>query len=222
MSQLVKLTITPCAIDASGNVSVETGKQFTVMLNPSKYSHTYAISYSDRKAFGQAGSLSRFNAIGAETVSFDIVIDGTGVVSSTAPDVKTQIRQLNDIVYKYDGNNHEPNHVRVLWGSFIFFGRLTSMSAEFSLFKPSGEPLRASLKLAFRGFMSKEEEKLKANRSSPDLSHVVEVRAGDNLPLLCHRVYKDASYYRQVARANNIVNFRDLKPGVRLHFPPLK
>jgi nucleoid-associated protein YgaU len=69
--------------------------------------------------------------------------------------------------------------------------------------------------------MSKEEESLKANRSSPDLSHTVEVQAGDTLPLLCHRIYKDAAYYPEVARANNIVDFRTLKPGLRLHFPPL-
>jgi len=221
MAELVKLTITPCDIDNSGNVTVESGKKFTVMMNPAKYSHTYAISYSDKTVMGQAGSVSRFNAVGAETVSFDIVLDGTGV-AGTGADVKTQIQKMNGTVYVYDGNSHEPNHVQLLWGSFIFFGRLTSMSADYTMFKPTGEPLRATLKLAFRGFMSKEEEQLRANRSSPDLSHVVVFRAGDTLPLLCHRIYRDAAYYVDVARANNIVDFRNIPPGSRLHFPPLE
>jgi hypothetical protein len=221
MGQLVKLTITPCEIE-DGVVAMDNTKKFTVMLNPDEYSHTHAISYDQKKAFGDVGTVVRFNAVGNETVTFTIFLDGTGVVSSTAPDVKTQIQQLNSIVYSYNGNDHEPNHVRLLWGTFIFFGRLTSMSSDFTMFKPSGAPLRAKVKLTFSGFMSKEEQALTANRSSPDLTHVVEIRAGDTLPLLCHRIYKDPSYYTDVARANNLVNFRDLKPGLRVHFPPLE
>jgi hypothetical protein len=222
-----KLKISPCTVDDSGNVTVNDGESFEVMLNPSSYSHAYSISYNQKEALGQLGSDSKFSGIKPEKVNFDMVIDGTGVVNLPipgigSPDVKTQIKQLTDIVYKYDGSNHEPNHVRLLWGSLIFFGRLDSLSVEYTLFKPSGEPLRAKVKLAFSGFMSKEEEALRANRSSPDLSHLIEVKAGDTLPLLCYRVYKDCSYYLEVARINNITNFRDLTPGSKLHFPPLR
>lgn len=195
------------------------------MLNPSGYSHSYSIGYNKKEGIGQLGSDSKFSGIKPEKVNFDIVIDGTGVVelpSSSSSDVKSQVKELTDIVYKYDGDNHEPNHVRVLWGSLIFFGRLESMSVEYTLFKPSGEPLRAKIKLGFSGFMSKEEEALRANRSSPDLSHLIEVKAGDTLPLLCYRIYKDSSYYLEVAKVNNITNFRDIKPGSKLHFPPLR
>jgi nucleoid-associated protein YgaU len=96
------------------------------------------------------------------------------------------------------------------------------MSVDYTLFKPSGEPLRAKVKLSFSGFMSKEEEALRANRSSPDLTHLIEVKAGDTLPMLCYRVYKDCSYYLEVAKVNGITNFRDLQLGTKLHFPPLR
>ena len=218
-----KLIISPCTIESNGKVTVDQREKYEVMLNPSGFTHQYAIEYNQKKALGQVGSDSKFSAVNAEKVSFDIVIDGTGVVNqSNGADVKTRVRQLNGIVYKYDGNNHEPNHVRILWGSLIFFGRLQSMSIEYTLFKPSGEPLRAKAKLAFAGFMSKEEAVLKADRSSPDLTHHIEVKAGDTLPLLCYRIYKDSSYYPEVAKANNMVNFRDIKPGTLIHFPPLR
>ena len=126
------------------------------------------------------------------------------------------------MVYTYDGTTHAPNHVRLLWGSLIFFGTLESMAVEYTLFKPSGEPLRAKIKLGFSGFVSKEEESLRANRSSPNLDHIVEVKSGDTLPLLCYRIYQDSTYYAEVAKVNNILNFRDLSPGDRLHFPPLR
>jgi len=220
-----RLRISPCKLDESGNVEVDDSAAFELMLNPSSYSHAYSINYSNKEALGRLGSDSKFSGVNPEKVNFDIVIDGTGVVvaaSGKTPDVKTQVKSLSTIVYQYDGDTHEPNHLRVLWGSLIFFGRLDSMDVEYTLFKPDGEPLRAKIKLAFSGFISKEEEALRANRSSPDLSHIIEVKAGDTLPLLCYRVYKDSSYYMEVASANNLTHFRDIKPGTKLHFPPLR
>jgi hypothetical protein len=222
VAELVKLSIARCAIAASGSVSVDRNKTFDVMINPSNYSHAYSISYNKKKVQGQIGSETKFSTVEPEKVGFDIVLDGTGAVEGSSDDVTTQMRKLTEVVYQYDGEEHEPPHLRVLWGSFIFFGRLDALSSEYSLFKPSGDPLRAKVKLSFVGFMSREEEALKANRSSPDLTHVVSVRAGDTLPLLCQRIYKDASYYLEVARINDIVDFRSLPPGVELHFPPLR
>ena len=222
-----KLAISPCTIENNGHVTVDHTRLFEVMLNPATYSHAYSIDYNQKNAMGQSGANSKFSAVNPDAVTFDIVMDGTGVVNTSAPssgskDVKTQIQQLKDIVYQYQGNSHQPNHVRLLWGTLIFFGRLKSMSVDYTLFKPTGEPLRAKLALAFVGFMSTEEEALRANRSSPDLTHRVEVKAGDTLPLLCYRIYKDSSYYPKVAAVNQLTNFRHLTPGMRLHFPPLR
>jgi len=47
------------------------------------------------------------------------------------------------------------------------------------------------------------------------------VRDGDTLPLLCHRIYGDPGYYLDVARHNQLTDFRQLRPGAKLHFPPL-
>jgi len=218
------LTLSPCKVDDAGNISVDKSKKaFEVMINPSGYNHGFTIKSNKKEPLGNAGSDARFSGVRPETVGFDIVIDGTGVVDpGDSPDVKIQVQELKDVVYTYDGTTHAPNHVRLLWGSLIFFGTLDSMSVEYTLFKPSGEPLRAKVKLTFSGFVSKEEESLRASRSSPDLDHIIEVKSGDTLPLLCYRVYQDSTYYAEVAKVNNILNFRDLSPGDRLHFPPLR
>ncbi len=60
-----------------------------------------------------------------------------------------------------------------------------------------------------------------AGRGSPDLTHLVTVRAGDTLPLLCERIYREPGYYLDVARINGLSAFRQLQPGSRLRFPPL-
>jgi nucleoid-associated protein YgaU len=52
--------------------------------------------------------------------------------------------------------------------------------------------------------------------------HLRLIKAGDNLPALCFEIYGDPGYYLQVARANNIDNFRNLIPGTKVFFPPLE
>lgn len=222
-----KLTITPCDIDDKGNITgARKSESIEVMLNPSGYTHGYEVCYNNQMALGQSSPQPKYKNSGKEKVNFDIVIDGTGVVpvpdSEKGIDVKTRVNSLNDTVYRYVGTHHQPNTLQLLWGSLLFYGRLSSMSVEYTLFKPSGEPLRAKVKLAFVGYVSSTEEALKANKSSPDLSHIVDVKAGDSLPLLCFRIYKNSAYYLEVAKSNGITNFRDIRPGTKLRFPPLR
>lgn len=224
--QLKKLELTACSIE-EGQVKINKSKTFSVMLNPSSVSLKQSISYNKQQSMGQLDSESKFQAYNSQTLSFEMLLDGTGAIVSNNDknkndEVKSQIDKINDIVYDYDGHKHEPNHVRVLWGSLIFFCRLDNMSTQYSLFKPDGDPLRAKLNMSFSGFMSKKEQSLTANRSSPDLTHVIQVKAGDTLPALCYQIYKDASYYIEIARLNHLTNFRVLQAGSTLHFPPLR
>ena len=59
------------------------------------------------------------------------------------------------------------------------------------------------------------------NDSSPDLTHLRDVRDGDTLPLLAYDIYGNAQLYLEVARVNKLVNFRRLRSASRLSFPPL-
>ena len=222
-----KLVISPCTIDSSGNVSVVNAKKFEVMLNPSSYKQTQTIRYNMEKAQGDVEPDPNFSAVNPRKVNFSIIIDGTGVVNLPIPgtgsaDVKTQIDQLNDIVYRYQGDRHEPNHVRLLWGSLKFYGRLESMTINYTLFAPGGRPLRAEVAMAFVSFLTGKEKELRTNQRSPDMTHIVEFKAGDTLPHVCNRIYGDGAYYQQVARINNITDFRAIKPGTTIYFPPLR
>lgn len=219
-----KLKISPCQVDEAGNITVDDSLAFfEALINPSQYSHEMKISYNTKKTLGQSGGEPKFAAICPEVLTLpELVLDGTGVVPSDALlEVQDLVDTLLGVIYAYNGENHEPNHVRLLWGNLIFFGRVNSVNIDYTLFRPDGTPLRAKVKLGMIGYMSREESTLRANRSSPDLSHIVEVKAGDTLPLLCNRIYKNSAYYLEVARINNLTNFRLLEPGMKLRFPPL-
>ncbi|WP_293905381.1 hypothetical protein [Phenylobacterium sp.] len=224
-AQKSQLAINRVTVETNGSITVDRSKPFKAMLNPSEFKHERKIRYNKQMTLGQLGSPLRFSGVQPDTVSFSILLDGTGAVPRIAGEPQLEViehlKVLTDVVYKYDGQEHEPDHVRLLWGTLILYGRMESMSTQYTLFKPSGDPLRAKVDLKFAGFMSTKEAELAANRSSPDLSHLVEVREGDTLPLLCNRIYGDPGYYVEVARFNGLDGFRRLTPGSQLHFPPL-
>lgn len=221
---MIQLSIKPCVV-AKGKVDVKAAAQsFVAMLNPSTLKRGYTINYDSARAVGNDAQEQKFGSAGDETLNFDLLLDGTGVVSpgSMPAAVEDQVELLRAIVYKYDGDDHQPHVVRIQWGGFIFYGRLQSLSLDYTLFAPSGSPLRAKLALGFVAYRSSRQTQLEANRHSPDLTREIEVKAGDSLPLLCQRVYDDSAYYLAVARYNRITNFRALAPGTKLIFPPLR
>lgn len=202
--------------------------QFQALINPASLNHQLGISYnsdsSSHLPIGKSAVESKLSQYQQEKLSFELVLDGTGVVPSSAPvEVSQQVKQLKNVVYHYVGEKHEPSIVKLQWGqSFSFIGRLSSMTLDYTLFKPGGDPLRAKIKLNFGSYMSNKQEALKADRQSPDLTHQVRVKAGDTLPLLCYRQYRDSSYYLAVAAFNQLDSISALKPGTVLYFPPLR
>lgn len=45
------------------------------------------------------------------------------------------------------------------------------------------------------------------------MTHIRVVAAGDNLPLMCERIYGDSRHYLWVADHNRLTDFRNLRPG---------
>lgn len=218
--ELVKLKIVAYTDE---EFSTEAGKDYEVVINPSKYTHNYNINYKDNESMGDTAGAPKFEKYSAESVSFSIVLDGSGVVpvSGERKNVYEQLKALKDVVYTFNGAIHEPNYVQLLWGTMLFNGRTTSFKVEYNLFKPNGLPLRANVDLDFKGFTSKDLSTKVANLSSPDLSHIITVKAGDTLPNLCHKIYKDSTYCVEIAQINSLKSFRYIKPGTQLLFPPL-
>lgn len=216
-----KLKISPCDIN-DGVATVNGDPAFEAMINPSGYQQSSAIKYAKNPAVG-VNTEKKFSATTADKITFkELILDGTGVVEgSSATSVRAQIELLRKVAYNYQGSDHEPPVVEISWGPLLFKARLESLTIDYTLFKPSGEPLRAKISMGLVVYTSTEEALREASLESPDLTHLVEVKAGDTLPLLCYQIYKDCSHYIAVARLNNLSQFRQLEPGQVLRFPPL-
>jgi Contractile injection system tube protein len=201
----------------------DSDKIFTAFVNPASINYRVNIHYNVPERSGNGvGQQVQYNRTEPERISFSLDLDGTGVIGNEKINVDEKVEEFKDVTLKYDGTKHEPQEVKLAWGSFIFECRLESLDINYTLFAPSGRPLRAKLNVAFIGTMSEDEAARRRNNSSPDLSHVRVVQAGDTLPLMCFQIYGDCTVYLEVARMNNLVDFRRLKPGTEIVFPPIK
>jgi hypothetical protein len=206
----------------------QTGSPFTVWINPASYTHDFTICYSDRQAQGSNGPSPEYNRVGQETISFDLLFDATGVIPPPIPGtplpsdgVAGLIEAFVALVATVNGTIHRPNYLKLSWAQLQFQCVLSKLNINYTLFKPNGTPIRAKVAVTFLSFASEKQLAAEANMTSPDLTHIVTVVAGDTLPALCHRIYGSSTYYLKVAAHNRLIGFRNLKPGMRLLFPPL-
>lgn len=210
--------------------------EFKSLLNPEKYVFKYQIEQNEDQASGTSSSAPRFDKALPEDLQLEFFFDRTGVITdyggAGSEDDKVykdegsgiidDVESFKNVVFDYNGEEHRPNYLVISWGTLLFKGTLEQMDITFKLFKPDGTPLRAVAKAKFKGFVEDNLRVARENNSSPDLTHVRTVKEGDTLPLMAYRIYGDSKYYLEVARANNISNFRKLVVGQQIFFPPIK
>ena len=219
MGSLVKMKIIAFSDE---KFSSKVGKDYTLILNPESLKWDRTIEYNDQQAMDNSESSSKYKETRGEQLSFDTVIDCTGVVDSTRVDLPTEVNQLKKAIYEYNGEIHRPNYVGIYWGSgLIFQGVLTNFDISYTLFEPDGTPLRAKISLKFSPYTAPTTVAKKAGDSSPDLTHMVNVVAGNNLSQLSQDIFNTRQYYVQLAEINQLDKFRHLKPGTQLLFPPI-
>ena len=225
--KLEKLKIKAYETKSRGGLPIKT---FEAMFNPSSLKQSYKIIWGnkDRQGYNSSGLQVEYTRSKPERLDIDFLLDGTGVdqmgvATLLGPKtVSDRIKEFLDATFRYNGNIHEPNYLVVEWGSLIFSCRLESVDITHTNFSRDGTPLRAELNASF--ISDKEAKRLakEENKKSPDLSHSRIVREGDSLPLLTNAVYGSSAYYLDVARFNELDNFRSLTAGDQILFPPLE
>lgn len=200
--------------------------QFEVLVNPEQYSTRQKINYANKQALGSPGAEPRFMSIPSQECKFTLIFDSTGIIATTPASLKgksvpEQIDAFLAVTSKYKGNIHKPPPLELVWGDFTFKGVLTSLNIVYNVFKPDGTPVRAQAEAEFKTASATQETLLGAKKSSPDMTHIKQLKAGGSLPALCQEIYEGENYFVQVATANKLNHLRGLKPGQSLTFPPL-
>jgi LysM repeat protein len=210
---------------------------FEAMFNPESYSLSYENVYQKDQGINTSGRTAKYSLTKPEKLSLKLIFDDTGVADygysgfATAAligklkgtqDIYKQVNRFLDLTTYMDGKSHEPKYLKITWGDLIFDCRLESVDVNYTLFNRSGQPIRAELDTVFIGDIQDSKRLKQENKNSPDLSHSRTVKGGDKLPLMAQEIYGDPAYYIELARANNLNNFRKLKTGTNIKLPPIK
>lgn len=199
-------------------------------INPESYKLNYRVNAACKtKAIGSTGEQSKFHNIENTELSFEFLFDDTGIIDGDFRDILTlpnkgvfeDVKKFRELLMQYDGDAHQTPIVKLVWGTLLFVGRATDLSIHYKLFDSGGMPIRAVVNVKFHGTVNEDKQVALNNNQSPDLTHIIRVKAGDTLPLLCKKVYGNSKYYFQVAAANDLGNFRRLEPGMEILFPPI-
>jgi nucleoid-associated protein YgaU len=195
--------------------------EFSAYVNPKEITLSYEMEYDSAQGAGTTNSRMEFKKVKPGDMSLTLFLDGTGA-NGDRIDIQEKIASFQTVT-GYNGNIHRPNYLKVVWGTLqVKRCVLKSASIAYKLFRPDGIPLRALITANFTDNSDDQTRVAIAQDESPDLTHVRQVKVGDTLPRLCYDIYGDPRYYLAVAEANQLDQFRELQPGMRLVFPPLE
>ncbi len=212
--------------------------ELVVQLNPDKYTLDYEVQFANSQGSGSSGKELIFDRIHPQRLNFDFLFDRTGAIPDSVAipglgglpglggenkdGVQPDIDTLKETTMGFDGNIHRTKYLILNWGKLLFKCCLISMNVTYKLFRPDGTPLRAVARCYFEEFRETELRLREENKNSPDLTHIRTVNEGDTLPLMSFKIYGDSKYYLQVAKVNEIENFRNLEVGQQIFFPPIE
>lgn len=133
------------------------------------------------------------------------------------------VRQETDQIVKLTRIVRELQHppiVRVTWGTsrsvdFPFDGVISSLTQRFTLFRSTGEPLRATLNVNLTEYLEPERN---LRETDPALTTRV-IKRGDTLSGITSELYRDPTQWRIIAEENQLDNPLRLEIGRRLTIP---
>ncbi len=216
-------------VDREGSPS----ETFEVMFNPASLTTQYHNVFRTCAGHGSNGQTASYIYTKSQDLQLELIIDGTGVtdigllnIFGQTKSVAKQVEEFLKLCFLRDGDKHQPKFLRLSWGKEgplqNVDARLVSVDIEYTAFEQDGSPLRAVLKTDFKEDIEVQKRNAQDRLSSPDLTHTRIVRSGDTLPILSKEIYGSAKYYLQLAKVNNLNDFRNLAPGTELFFPPLE
>ena len=132
-----------------------------------------------------------------------------------------QIKYIKNVIWKYDGSNHQPPFVKIIYGDFLFKGICKDFAEKKVQVNSEGKLIVAQVVLKFESTISPDLANKKAGNQSPDMTHYYTVKEGETLPFISNKIYGTTSLYLALAKYNQMNSPRSLKAGERIIIPPL-
>lgn len=203
----------------------DTGKDFTVLFNPTEYTVEDASKWSDQDRVGQKPEL-HYTGGKRKKLTMQLFFD----TYESRRDVREHTFKIASLLI-FNSEKHRPPRVTLIWGpagpggshgDFPFTGVLESLRQQFVLFLGDGTPVRAKLDVTFLEFTPPEEELKENEPHSPDRTKTYVVKAGDTLSGIAGMFYRDPRQWRPIAHENDVADPRHLEAGAVLAIPKIR
>ena len=186
-------------------------------FNPSEYRLSKENTYAEIPIPGLDTPPLQYVRGGAETLSFDLVLD----TSDDLADVREKyVDKLRTLVSPNE-QLHAPAIVDFVWAEQVFRGVVQSLQVTYTLFHSDGKPLRARVALQLKEYRPVEIQVREPPRSSSTVEKTYQVRVDEDLWKVAANVYLDPARWRELALANGITDPRRVEPGTVLLVPRL-
>ena len=212
---------------------VELGSSIKVMFNPSEYNLDTSAKYSTVEVPGLDGPITQFISGGQDTLTIKLMFNtykppkfdpGSGQVKAVSDhdmeDVSRYTAQIYNLT-KIKGMLHRPPKCVFKWGSLQFSGVVTDVKQHFTMFLESGKPVRATVDVTFKSVLDPILSRKMSPWESPDRTKYRVLDESSSLWQLAFEEYGDADRWKDIARANQISNPLDIRPGMEIVLPPI-
>ncbi len=191
------------------------------LYNPETLQFSRSSSWSKEEIPQESHAKHTYKGGGGASLSVRLIFD----TSSTGEDVREKFTDRLFALLNVDDKLKHPPYCRFEWGGKFFFpkGFVSSVKASYTLFLPSGEPIRAEVDVSFE---ETDTEKDLANRpqnptSRSEARATWVVREGERLDWIAAQEYGNAAAWRHIAMENNIEDPLALQTGQVLKLTPL-
>lgn len=192
-------------------------ERLTAKFNPNQISIQKSASMTENPRRQSNTPNNNFNHGNAATLTMDLFFD----TYEDGRDVRDFTKELYNLV-NVEGSEHRSPLCKLVWGKELFQGILQSLNQRFTLFLPSGLPVRATAGCTFKEWRSTDEDQKEAANESADVAKIRIVKRGDTLSSIAGEEYRDSTLWRPIAEENGIDDPTMLTPGVPLTIPTIK
>jgi hypothetical protein len=195
-------------------------KEIGVLFNPAEYTLEKTNQFQSNAVPGLNLPVHQFVSGQARTLTMDLFFDT--FTDGNGSDVTAQTGRLAKLL-EIDAELHAPPIVAFVWSSLRFTAIIERISQRFTMFAQDGTPVRATVSVTFKEYMTVKDQVNMVSRRSTDRHKRRVVIAGltDQLWRMAAREYEDPTLWREIANANEIDDPRNLEPGRALSLRPL-
>lgn len=229
-----------------------TAHEVRAQVNPHELTFEKSAQFAEIQIPGLDSPVLQFVRGEAETLSVELFFDTTDQQGGDQPVAVTELTDRVYELVKIDPSRHAPPICTLSWGEGFpgaFVGAapegetdagrgggedqpsqrresfrcvVERVQQRFTLFTPTGVPLRAVLTLSLKEHKTVEQQVEELGLQSADHTRAYAVQAGDTLASISARLYGDPARWRAIADHNRLHDPTAIEPGTILELPPIR